>query len=123
MKTITEESDAIVKQKAVLGLREGIVGVDRHDGMPSVNRERRTTFFVRESRVYGRAADKEMIMKFLLSDDVATAPKFQVMPILGMGGVGKTTLAQIIYNDEEVIFFFFKSVGGRASLIGFIRKQ
>ncbi|RVX00448.1 putative disease resistance RPP13-like protein 1 [Vitis vinifera] len=88
MKTITKELDAIVKQKTVLGLRE-VFGEgpsdhrrDRHEGVSSVNQERRTTCLVTESEVYGRGADKEKIMELLLSDEVGTAREVQVIPIV-----------------------------------------
>ena len=55
-----------------------------------------------KAEVYGRDADREKIIELLLSDEVARADKVQVIPIVGMSGIGKTTLAQIIYNDKRV---------------------
>ncbi|XP_062114727.1 putative disease resistance RPP13-like protein 1, partial [Humulus lupulus] len=60
-----------------------------------------------EPEVYGRKNDKVALMKSLISDDVGSDQKiYDVMPIVGMGGIGKTTLAQTLFNDEEVTKMF-----------------
>ena len=97
IKKITQELDAIVKTKSDLHLREGVGEVS------SVIEQRLTTSLVDEFEVYGRDADKEKIMELLLLDEVARSEKVQVIPIVGMGGLGKTTLAQIIYNDNQSV--------------------
>nr|XP_034893046.1 putative disease resistance protein At3g14460 [Populus alba] len=62
----------------------------------------KTTPLVNESQVYGRDADKEAIMEHLLTQHNTDGTNLCAVPIVGMGGIGKTALAQLIYNDEKV---------------------
>ncbi|KAL2491622.1 putative disease resistance RPP13-like protein 1 [Abeliophyllum distichum] len=59
------------------------------------------TSVVEESEVHGREKDKEDLLKMLLEVESSDSP-VSVIPIVGMGGVGKTTLAQLVYNDDSL---------------------
>ncbi|KAM5567922.1 putative disease resistance RPP13-like protein 1 [Rosa sericea] len=60
-----------------------------------------STSLVDESCVFGRDTDKYKLEKMVLSVQ-EEGGNVSVIPIVGMAGIGKTTLAQLVYNDADV---------------------
>ncbi|KAJ0478578.1 putative P-loop containing nucleoside triphosphate hydrolase, leucine-rich repeat domain superfamily [Helianthus annuus] len=59
------------------------------------------TSLVDTSSVVGREKEKKELLVKLLGDEPCDK-NFSIVPIVGMGGLGKTTLAKILYDDEKV---------------------
>ncbi|CDP21037.1 unnamed protein product [Coffea canephora] len=57
--------------------------------------------------ITGRADDESNIVKILLSPSKKVV---SVLPIIGMGGLGKTTLAKSIYNNHQIDGHFQKKI-------------
>ncbi|WVZ17077.1 hypothetical protein V8G54_010059, partial [Vigna mungo] len=94
LEDIAERLDDILKQMESLNLKE--IPVESNQPWKD-----QPTSLEDRYGMYGRDKDKEAIMKLVLEDNT-DGEEVSVIPIIGMGGVGKTTLARSVYNDGKL---------------------
>ncbi|XP_073261671.1 putative disease resistance protein RGA3 [Populus alba] len=92
LKNVREKLDAIANKKNMFDLTPRAVDItaDTYDW-------RLTNSLVNESEICGRRKEKEELLKILLTND----DDLPIYAIWGMGGFGKTTFTQLVYNEEK----------------------
>ncbi|KAK9086517.1 hypothetical protein Syun_028911 [Stephania yunnanensis] len=102
IKEIRERFDGIAKEMSDFSLIRKSVDVEGSVVPPqSISSGRVTSSTSVEPQTYGRETDKENIVKMLL-ENINNEHVISVCPIVGIGGLGKTTLAQLVYNDDRM---------------------
>ena len=74
---------------------------DCHVEPPASMYREETHSFVPDEKVIGREDDKEAIIQLLL-EPKNNEENVSIIPIVGIGGLGKTTPAQFVYNDKNI---------------------
>ncbi|KAJ9184859.1 hypothetical protein P3X46_004545 [Hevea brasiliensis] len=99
LKQIRERVTEIAALKSDFGLTEQIF--DRH----VIHREREMTHsFIDASNVIGREQARDNVIETLLRS--VDGENVSIIPIVGIGGIGKTTLAKLVYNDQRIATHF-----------------
>ncbi|KAF0905533.1 hypothetical protein E2562_007330 [Oryza meyeriana var. granulata] len=98
---ISKKLRKIVHSIEVLVAEMNAFGFKYRPQMPMSKQWRQTDSIIIDSEnIVSREEEKQHIVDLLLAN--ATNRNLMVLPIIGMGGLGKTTFAQIIYNDPEI---------------------
>ncbi|XP_058740375.1 disease resistance protein RGA2-like [Vicia villosa] len=90
-----------LNKAATDGAGFALVKIDVEPGLGVQSREK-THSYVDISSVIGREKDKEAIIKLLKPPHPHTDKGLCVIPIVGIGGMGKTTLAKFLFNDQSI---------------------
>ena len=96
IKAMRERLDAIDADRQRFHLK-----VSHMETQAGGNRARDNTHgYVCAEAVIGREDDKKAVIDRLLDSNVED--NVSILPIVAIGGLGKTTLAQLIFNDEQI---------------------
>ncbi|KAJ1692192.1 hypothetical protein LUZ63_008890 [Rhynchospora breviuscula] len=92
LKKVVQRIDDLVVQMGRFGFGQNICA--------QVANRSITEDLVVDSKIVGRDNDKEEIVRLLLEG--RDSADLIVVPVVGMGGLGKTTLVRLVYNDPRV---------------------
>jgi len=105
MQEVFENLEYLASKKDILGLKEASSSTSSAFGVGScsqVSRKLPSTSLLGETVLYGRDVDKDIILNWLISH-TDNEKQFSIVSIVGMGGLGKTLLAQHLYNDSKMV--------------------
>ncbi|KAL9238564.1 hypothetical protein vseg_012965 [Gypsophila vaccaria] len=92
IKSLRSKLEKIAKDRQQFGLSDVYVPLKRKE---------ETMSFASEDNIIGRETDKEAIVGMLLGDSMSQNG-VDYVSIVGIGGLGKTSLAQLVYNDPRI---------------------
>ncbi|KAK9666931.1 hypothetical protein RND81_14G221700 [Saponaria officinalis] len=92
VKKIRKKLDSIASNHNTFGLSI--------DSQPIRERREETCSYVYKEEVVGRECDVDKVVHMLL--DSGSHESVSFLSIVGVGGLGKTTLAQLVFNDDRV---------------------
>uniref|UniRef100_A0A803LGM6 Uncharacterized protein n=1 Tax=Chenopodium quinoa TaxID=63459 RepID=A0A803LGM6_CHEQI len=99
IKSIREELDDVVNDhQLACGIRHSVDFVDSR--VRNNPRETHSHVNLENDVIIGRDDDKRLLIDTLL--DTTVEENVSVVSIVGIGGLGKTTLAQLVYNDYKI---------------------
>ncbi|CAN4080608.1 unnamed protein product [Withania somnifera] len=98
LKEVGEKLDLVANERAKFHFRDVV-----HQKGFSCERPQSDSYVI-ESKILGRNEDKESIIKLLIGSDMS------VVSIIGIGGIGKTTVAKLVYNEAVVENYFDKRI-------------
>ncbi|XP_027910642.1 putative disease resistance protein At3g14460 [Vigna unguiculata] len=98
---IESRMEKLIENLEYLETQSHVLGLKRNDDVGEGSRsgsKLRSTYLPNDSVIYGRDDDKEFVFNWLTSH---THNNLSILSIVGMGGVGKTLLAQHVINDPR----------------------